>query len=390
MKTTIKFILPLLLTASGLALAEADGPDYYRVNGVADNDVLNIRSEADPHAIKVGIIPPWGDCVRNLGCKGGLTLEEYTRLSKKERAALIKQRPRWCHIEYQGVKGWVSGHYLAEGSCNVSDQPIKFPTLWDSHDPVLQQGLERLVKQQGLWIPIHTEHFALVIVDISDLTNPKLAELNGNKMIYAASLPKIVILLAAFVEIELGNLKETEELYKHMTNMIRYSSNKSASHVLSLVGGERVLEIIQDPELALYDPEHNGGLWVGKAYAKGTAYKRDPMYNISHGATAIQVARFYYLLETNQLLNPANSKRMKEILGKSGIKHKFVKGLQSVPGIEIYRKSGSWKNFHADSALIEYGEHKYIIVGLSDLKSGGEWMNRLALPLHKLVVKEKL
>ena len=50
MRTSIKFLFPLLLTASGFALAEADGPDYYRVQGVAANDVLNIRSKADPHA----------------------------------------------------------------------------------------------------------------------------------------------------------------------------------------------------------------------------------------------------------------------------------------------------------------------------------------------------
>ena len=106
------------MTASGLALAEADGPDYYRVRGVAENDVLNMRSEADPGAKKIGEIPPEADCVRNLGCKGGLTMDEYSRLSKSERAALLKKRPRWCQVEYQGVKGWVSGRYLAEGSCD--------------------------------------------------------------------------------------------------------------------------------------------------------------------------------------------------------------------------------------------------------------------------------
>ena len=118
MKTTLKLILPLLMTASGLALAEADGPDYYRVQGVAGNDVLNIRSEADPHANKVGAIPPGADCVRNLGCKGGLTLDEFKKLSKNEQAAAKKDHPRWCHIDYHGVNGWVSGRYLAEGSCD--------------------------------------------------------------------------------------------------------------------------------------------------------------------------------------------------------------------------------------------------------------------------------
>lgn len=275
---------------------------------------------------------------------------------------------------------------MAEPS--VAEQQVKFPSLWDSHDAALQKSLEQVIKQQGLWKQIQAKRLALVLVDISDLTNPKLAELNGNKMIYAASLPKVAILLAAFVEIEAGKLTESDELYDHMTKMIRYSSNKSATHVLSLVGKKRVLEIIQSPQFALYDPQHNGGLWIGKAYSKGSAYQRDPLYNLSHGATAIQVARFYYLLETNQLLNPKNSKRMKETLANPGINHKFVKGLKSIPGVVIYRKSGSWKNFHADSALVEYGDHKYIVIGLSDSKSGGDWMTRLAKPLHELVLRE--
>lgn len=276
---------------------------------------------------------------------------------------------------------------IAETSQSV--KPINYPTLWESDDPVLQQDLEKLVKQQGLWQQIKTKHLSLVVVDISDLKKPQVAALNGNKMFYAASLPKIVILLGAFVEIESGNLQESDELYEHMVKMIRYSDNKSASYVLSLVGGKRIIEIIQDPHFALYDAEHNGGLWLGKAYSKGSAYQRDPLYNLSHGATAIQAARFYYLLETNQLLSPEYSQKMKAILSKPGIKHKFVKGLSSIPGIHIYRKSGSWKNYHADSALVEYEAYKYIVIGLSDASSGGKWMEKLAQPIHNLVTGEK-
>lgn len=267
-----------------------------------------------------------------------------------------------------------------------AEQADAYPDLWHAQDKTLQSKLEQVVQQYGLWQQIQTKHLALVLVDISDLHQPKLAQLNGDQMIYAASLPKVAILLAAFVEIERGNLKPSDKLYEHLTKMIRFSSNKSASHVLNRVGGERVLEIIQDPEFALYDPAHNGGLWVGKAYAKGTAFHRDPLYNLSHGATAIQVARFYYLLESNQLLNPENSRRMKEILGDPGIKHKFVKGLQAIPGVRIYRKSGSWKNFHADSALVEYQDYKYIMVGLSDASAAGQWLVKLAAPLHNLIV----
>jgi len=39
------------------------------------------------------------------------------RLNQAEQAKCLRQNPRWCQIEYQGVKGWVAGRYLVEGGC---------------------------------------------------------------------------------------------------------------------------------------------------------------------------------------------------------------------------------------------------------------------------------
>ncbi len=107
----------LLTVGSGAPRAEADGPDYYAVRGVAQGDVLNMRAEPAPHALKVGEIPPHGTCIRNLGCRGGLTLAEFSTLSPAEQERRAREHPRWCKVEYQGVTGWVAGRYLAEGDC---------------------------------------------------------------------------------------------------------------------------------------------------------------------------------------------------------------------------------------------------------------------------------
>jgi len=117
MKIISKLLFILLMTASLPIWAEASGPDFWQVQNVANNDVLNIRIAADPHAKKIGEIPPGSNCIRNLGCQGGLSFEEFTTLSKKEKVAAEKANPRWCQIEYQGIRGWVSGKYLAEKSC---------------------------------------------------------------------------------------------------------------------------------------------------------------------------------------------------------------------------------------------------------------------------------
>jgi beta-lactamase class A len=261
-----------------------------------------------------------------------------------------------------------------------------FPQLRDSADPVLQAQLEELVGRRGLNAHVKAERLALALVDISDLKKPRLASLNGDTMEYAASLPKLAILLAAFVQIEEGKLELDSRLESDLVKMIRNSSNPAATRVLDRVGREELLQILQYPRFRLYDKRTGGGLWVGKAYAKKGAYHRDPLHNISHGATVFQVARFYYLLETNRLVGPELTRKMKQILSEPAIEHKFVKGLKSRSGAQLYRKSGTWRRFHADSALVEYGPHKYIIVGLAEHRRGGQWLSDLAAPLHDLIV----
>jgi len=109
--------LALLLSMPPLAFSTADGPDHWRVHGVAKDDVLNIRQEADAKSEKIGEIPPDGECIKNIRCVGGLTLEEFSTLSEAEKKKIEKERPRWCLIEYNGVTGWVNGRYLREGGC---------------------------------------------------------------------------------------------------------------------------------------------------------------------------------------------------------------------------------------------------------------------------------
>ena len=121
MKTHLSALLMLFLTLymSG-ASPTADGPDYWQVYGVESGDVLNIRKDPSGQAQKIGEIPPDGRCIKNLKCVGGLTYDEFTNLSEAEKEKILKQRPRWCYIEYGGIKGWVAARYLREGACEKS------------------------------------------------------------------------------------------------------------------------------------------------------------------------------------------------------------------------------------------------------------------------------
>ena len=183
-------------------------------------------------------------------------------------------------------------------SPSVKTKVSTYPSLWESFDQDFQQALETALRKEfrGKYKgTVDNKKAALVVVDINNLHQPRVAGVNTDVMMYAASLPKIAILLGAFVKIERGEMPLNEETRDELMRMIRKSSNKDATAILNRVGFEDLAEILQSEKYCLYDPEQNGGLWVGRDYSGGPVWKRDPLHNISHGATAMQVARFYYL-----------------------------------------------------------------------------------------------
>ena len=111
----------LLAVLAGLwpvrfAMATADGPDYYSARGIAPGAsvpfVAAPRSDAPP----VGRIGSAATCLRNLGCQGGLSLEEFSTLSEAAKQQRLAANPRWCQVAYQGRVGWLPGQYLAESA----------------------------------------------------------------------------------------------------------------------------------------------------------------------------------------------------------------------------------------------------------------------------------
>ena len=260
------------------------------------------------------------------------------------------------------------------------------PALGETCDPTLQKGLERYLASLNLDKAADRKSLSVVVVDITDRLDPHMAYVNPNEMMYAASLPKIAILLGAFDRISRGEMTLDDQTLLKLKQMIRNSSNAAATEMLNRVGKEYLAQLLQSPRYHLYDPEKNGGLWVGKEYDKSPAWKRDPLHHLSHGATAFQVARFYYLLETGQLVSPELSLLMKSILAHPAIEHKFVRGLRKVhPNSRIYRKSGTWKQYHSDSAIIEHDGRRYIAVALAKSPQGDKWLSDLIIALDKLV-----
>jgi len=267
----------------------------------------------------------------------------------------------------------------------ASAQP-QGPEWSESCDPRLQKALETRLNRLHLDRAARRKLLSIVLVDITDVSEPHMAYINPNEMMYAASLPKIAILLGAFEKVAAGEMSLDDETLEKLKLMIQRSSNSAASEMLNRVGIDYLAELLQSPRYRLYDPEKNGGIWVGKEYGKAPARRRDPLHNLSHGATALQVARFYYLLETGQLVSPELSKLMKSILAETEIEHKFVKGLKAVqPDLSIYRKSGTWGPYHSDSAIIEHHGRRYIAVALAKSPQGEQWLQNLIVALDGII-----
>ncbi len=270
----------------------------------------------------------------------------------------------------------------AESSNRKAPKALTLP----KPDPALQRGLEKVVAQAPFRKYVARGDLSVALIDITQPSRIRFAGIDADEMRYAASLPKIAILLGVFDQVERKRLSYTPELKAKLEQMIRYSSNSAASEMIKTVGFENIAKVLRDPRYELYDPARQGGLWVGKDYG-GTVgrWKRDPLHNISHGATARQVARFLLMMEEGRLISPWASREMKEIMSHPGIHHKFVKGLEnSRPGSEIYRKSGTWREWHADAALVERDGRKYIAVALLRAKTKGV-LSRLIVRLDDLI-----
>jgi len=251
----------------------------------------------------------------------------------------------------------------------------------------LQKELELQLNKNPKWKNlIQQNKLAVGVIDLSDQNHIEYARINGNNMMYAASLPKIAILLAAMDAIEKGELKETPEITNDMKIMISKSNNQAATRMIDRLGFDKIESVLTDEKYQLYDEDHGGGLWVGKRYASSGATNREPLKHLSHAATVNQVCRFYYLLANGKLVSTNRSKQMLAIMEDPALHHKFVNTLDQIaPEARLFRKSGSWRNFHSDSILVwgKDPKRRYILVALVEDVSGEKIIRNLVKPIEK-------
>ncbi len=270
-----------------------------------------------------------------------------------------------------------------------ANQSVNRTLVLPAPDPALQAGLDRVLRQAPFRRLVEQGRLSVSLVDMSRPDRLRYAGVDDDRERYAASLPKIGILLGVFDQIERGNLAYTDELKAKLEAMIRHSDNRASSEMIRLIGFPAIVQALRDPRHELYDEGRNGGIWVGRGYGGMGLWRRDPIGNQSHGATARQAARFLVMMDQGRLVSQWASAEMKQIMGDPAIRHKFVLGLDARPRSRIFRKSGTWRQWHADAALVERDGRKYVTVALLDSPTGstGGVLAQLILKMDDLIFR---
>ena len=228
---------------------------------------------------------------------------------------------------------------LAAGTAGARDAcRAEGPTGLQHRSPALQALLARGLRGAGLGPALDRRHLTVALVDLSRRHEIFYAGINDDLMLYAASLPKIGILLSVLESVQKGEIEWDESFRFKLRKMITISNNAYATWGAKLVGLRPMARILLDPRYCLYEPGI-GGLWVGRAFEKGGESYRDPLKSISHGASARQAARFYVLLDRERLVSPYWSRYMLRLMAPPDYVHKFVKALSGRPRLEFVARS---------------------------------------------------
>ena len=230
-------------------------------------------------------------------------------------------------------------------------------------------------------------------VGVLDLNTLRLAIVRPDKIDYAASVPKIGILLAYFQLHPEAATNLDAQTRRELGEMIKISSNEMAAKYSQQLGLKQIQQVLNSYDF--YDAARGGGLWIGKHYGKGGERYGDPLGDHSHGATVRQLLRYYLLLEQGKLVSAAASQTMRGIFASPDIAHlddKFVKGLAR-RDVQILRKSGWWENWFHDTAIVTGGGRHYIIVAMTHHSKGDDYLTDFATAVddvlsHAAVAKQ--
>jgi beta-lactamase class A len=276
----------------------------------------------------------------------------------------------------------VAGSVSASGQTNNSF--VNYTLDYDALiNPSLQVRLEKIDADLRGKYGMTTAQTAVGVLDLNTL---RLAMIHPDRGEYAASVPKVGILLAYFQLHPEAATNLSAQTRHELGLMAKASNNEMAAKFSRELGLKQIQAVLNSYHF--YDTNHGGGIWVGKHYGQGDERYGDPIGDNSHAATVRQLLRYFLMLERGKLVSPAASKTMREIFASPDIPHddiKFVKGLEG-RDVQIIRKWGSWEDWFHDTAVVTGGGRHYILVGLTKHPKGDEYLVDLAKAVDDLMV----
>jgi beta-lactamase class A len=268
----------------------------------------------------------------------------------------------------------------------LPSQALQHRPFAKTADAGLQSALEHALNKNHYWRDlIEQDKMAVGLVDLSDPANARFASVNGWTMMYAASLPKIAVLLAAYQSIEDGELQDSPELHEWLVRAIRRSNNPAASFLIHFIGLKRIGDVLK--WYHFYMPEDGGGIWLGAGYPAVGERNPEPIKGLSHAATVMQICRFYYMLANGEIISPERSRQMLEILSRPALHDKFVSVLEKhVSPDRLFRKSGDWDVSYSDSVFVcDEGWRRYILAAMVEDKNGERILRNLVPVIEGLL-----
>jgi len=265
---------------------------------------------------------------------------------------------------------------LLLAACSTATPPAMLTLDYDTPaDPALQAQLEAIDATLRDRYAMTTEQTAAGILD---LQRGRVAMIHPDRIEYAASVPKLGILLAYFHLHPEAATQLDPQTREELGQMAKASSNEMAAKFSRQMGLREVQQVIHS--YGFYDPARGGGIWVGKHYGPNSERIGDPVADHSHAATVRQLLRFYLLMDQGKLVSPEASRTMRDLLASPAIPHDDIKFVKALKGrdVDIIRKWGSWENWLHDTALITGPDRRYVLVALTQHEKGDEYLVDLA------------
>ena len=280
-----------------------------------------------------------------------------------------------------------------------------------SPSPRLQSIVDKTIAAVRAQFPkLETNQIAVTLVDLRDTAKPEHGSYRGTDQIYPASVIKLFYLAAAHRWMEDGQLTDTPELRRAMSDMIVHSYNEATHYVIDVLTGTTSGPELPDDEIKIWFEKRNAvnryfvslgytGInankkpWCEGPYGRETqAIKAfEPKRNL---LTTDATARLMTEIVTGKCVSAKRSDEMRKLLSRNPAagekdpdKQAKFTGPALPPGAKLWSKAGWTSEARHDCAYVELPDGRKFVLVTFTVGHAGE---RGIIPAMAKTVMEEL